>query len=115
MKKMMLLAVVLLIVLLSGCVLRERLLAPPEEWEAPEGTMIAVCTAEEDVHTYLYQGDGIYRYYINDVMQDEEAVNNIQEQAFLLGESMDNYLHEEYTTGQCVIGDYDEEEEYSFD
>ena len=99
-----------LTILLSGCGIRERLLAPPDEWEAPDGTLVAVCTVDEDVYKYLYKDDGVYQYYMNDVLQDDIALESIQEQAFLNGGSMDNYLRITYDTGVCVITNYYEDD-----
>ena len=110
MKKLMLLIVFSIVVLLSGCGLRERLLAPPDEMEIPEGSLQAVCTVGEDTYTHIYQGDGIYLYYINGVLQGDEELDNIQEQAYLNGESVDNYLNATYSTGECVIEDYVDED-----
>lgn len=110
MKKIMLVSVISLTFLLSGCGLRERLLAPPDEWTAPEGTLVAECTFDEDVYTYVYKDDGIYQFFINDVLQGDEALNDIQEQAFLNGESVENYLLITYDTGVCVTEDYYDEE-----
>ena len=107
MKKILFLVVLVsFTALLSGCGLRERLLAPPDEMEVPSGSLVANCTVEEDVHTYVYQDDGIYLYYINDVLQGDDKIDEIQEAAYLNGESVANYLNITYTTGQCVIEDY---------
>ena len=76
MKKIMLLVLVSLTTLLSGCGLRERLLAPPDEMEVPAGSLEAVCTVGEDVYTHVYKGDGIYLYYINGVLQGDEELDN---------------------------------------
>jgi len=107
MKKMIgLVLMIISMTLLTGCGLRERLLAPPDEWKAPDGTLIAECTVDEDVHTYVYKDDGIYQYFINDVLQGDAAIEEIQEQAYLNGESMANYLNMIYDPGVCVINDY---------
>ncbi len=101
-----LMGVVIIIILLSSCGLREKLLAPPDEWEAPVGTMVATCTVDENVYKYLFKDDGVYQYYINDVLQDDQALEKIQEQAFLNGESVENYLNITYQFGECIITDY---------
>ena len=94
------------IILLSGCGFREKLLAPPDEWEAPAGTLVATCTVDENVYKYLFKDDGVYQYYINDVLQGDAALEEIQEQAFLNGESVQNYLNITYNTGECIIEEY---------
>ncbi len=112
MKKFLLLTLLISLILsLSGCkALREKILAPPDEMEIPEGSLIAVCTVDDNVYTHIYKGDGIYIYYINDVLQGDEAIEYIQEQAFLNGESVDNYLKITYKVGECVIDDYVDED-----
>lgn len=102
----LLILLILSTVLLMGCGLRERLLAPPDEWEAPEGTLIATCTVDDDVHKYIYKDDGIYQYYINDMFQGDAVIEEIQEQAYLNGESMANYLNMTYDSGECIVDDY---------
>jgi len=112
MKRLILLILILsTTVLLIGCGLREKLLAPPEEMEIPEGSLIAICTVEEDVFTYVYKDDGIYQYFLNDVLQGDIELENIQEQAYLNGESMANYLNITYSFGDCVINNYYDDEE----
>jgi len=107
MKKIIELVGLLIIIgLLTGCGLREKLLAPPDEWEAPDGTLVATCTVDDNVYNYLYKDDGIYQYYINDVLQGDAAIEEIQEQAFLNGESVENYLIITYNSGECVTEEY---------
>lgn len=107
MKKMiMILLIIFTTFFLIGCGLRERLLAPPDEWIAPEGTQIAVCTVGEDIYTHVYKDDGIYQYYINDVLQGDAELDAIQESVFLNGENFENYLKITYNIGECVIEDY---------
>lgn len=108
MKKMSLLVFMFLTILaLSSCgYFREKLLAPPDEMEIPDGSSIASCIVDEVEHEYIYQGDGIYLYFIDEVEQDEEAINNIQEQAYLHGESVENYLYDEYGINGCSLEDY---------
>lgn len=107
MKKIIELVGLLIIIgLLTGCGLREKLLAPPDEWEAPDGTLVATCTVDDNVYKYLYKDDGIYQYYINDVLQGDAAIEEIQEQAFLNGESVENYLIITYNSGECVTEEY---------
>ena len=110
-KTIVLLLLVFTIILLSGCgVLRERLLAPPDEMVIPDGSLVAECTVGEDVYKHIYKDDGIYLYYINDVLQGDAEIDSIQEQAYLNGESMANYLTITYDPGECVISDYYDEE-----
>ncbi len=97
---------IIVIILLSSCGLREKILAPPDEWEAPEGTMVATCTVDENVYKYLFKDDGVYQYYINDVLQGDVQLEEIQEQAFLNGESVQNYLNITYNSGECIIEEY---------
>ena len=103
------------ITLLPSCGLRERILAPPTETEIPEGSLVAKCTVEEDEYIHIYKGDGIYYYFINDVLQGDEALNIIQEYAYLHGESIENYLEYNYDNDQCIIDDYSEQYDYLFD
>lgn len=111
MKKATLLVIVLLIGMLSGCkILRERLLAPPDEWTAPDGTQICSCDVDDIEYRYVYKDDGIYQFFIDDVLQSEEEINNIQEQAYLNGESVYNYLIITHNISDCTIEDYYPEE-----
>ncbi len=105
-KRLEVMIIIITIVFLSSCGIRERLLAPPDEWEAPEGTMVATCTVDDNVYKYLYKDDGIYQYYVNDVMQGDLELDEIQEQAFLNGESVENYLNTIYNSGECIITEY---------
>ena len=92
---------------LSGCrSLREELLAPPDEMEIPEGSLVATCIEGETTNKYVYQNDGVYQYFINDIEQDEESLDSIQEQAFLHKESVQNYLNDRYGVTGCTITDY---------
>ncbi len=109
-KVIVIFSLILVIGLLSGCGLREKLLAPPDVMEIPSGSLIAVCTKDDDVYKFIYKDDGVYEYYINDILQDEEAHDNILEQAYLHNESVENYLNDEYP-GACTITDYVSEEE----
>ena len=45
----LLIMVILSTVILVGCGLREKLLAPPDEMTIPNGSLIAVCTVGDDV------------------------------------------------------------------
>lgn len=109
MKRIFLLCnVILLTLLLVGCGWRERLLAPPDEYEIPSDSLIAQCTKEEDTFTFIYKDDGVYQYSINDVIQSEEILDTILEEAFLHGSSMDNYLLDEFS-GTCIVEEYIEE------
>lgn len=100
----------LFVVILSGCGLRERLLAPPDEVEIPDNSLKAECIKDDDTYTFVYQDDGVYQYFINDVEQDEEAVDSIIEQAFLHGSSVESYLNDEFP-GACTITNFEEEDE----
>jgi predicted small lipoprotein YifL len=93
------------LLVLSGCGLRERLLAPPDEVTIPEGSSEAICIKDDVTYRYIYQADGIYAFYIDDELQDESRMNTEQEQAFLHGESVINYLNTEYNN-TCTITDY---------
>ena len=101
MKKLLFL--VIFIMLLSGCHIKDA----PDEMEVPSGSSIAVCNDGEHKYTFVYQNDGIYLYFINDVEQDENMVDTIQEQAYLHEESVENYIFSEFTVDQCSIGAYD--------
>lgn len=92
---------------LSGCFfLREWIKQPPDDIEIPEGSSQAVCVKDDVTYTYVYQLDGVYLFYIDDVLQDEDAINHELEQAYLHGESVENYLNAEYGPSQCEISDY---------
>ena len=106
MKKVtVLLYFILLLILLSGCGLRERLLAPPDEYTVPEGSLVAECTKDDNTYKFIFQDDGVYQYFINGEEQDEEAVSSIIEQAYIYGSSVENYLNSEYPSS-CIITDY---------
>jgi len=111
MKKLLLIILMFSTVLvLSSCgYFREKLLAPPDEMEIPDGSSVAICIVDEVEHKHIYQGDGIYQYFIDDVEQGDAAIDNIQEQAYLHGESVENYLFDEYGIDGCSIEDYTEE------
>jgi hypothetical protein len=112
MKKIFGMVLLFLFILLSGCSgLRERLLAPPDEMEIPKGSLMATCEKEDIVYKYVYQNDGVYLYYIDDELQNEEALDLIQEQAYLHMESVANYLDDEYGIGACTIEDYVDSDE----
>lgn len=111
MKKIYLMILIVpMILLLGGCrSIRERILAAPDEMTIPEGSSVAVCVVDEIEYKHIYQNDGIYKYFINDVLQDENDLDVIQEQAYLHGESVENYLIDEYGIDGCIIEDYVEE------
>ena len=113
MKKVILLIFLsFVLVSLSSCrSWREELLAPPEEMQIPEGSLVATCTVDEIIYKYVYQNDGVYQYFINNIEQDEEALNLIQEQAYLHNESVQNYLNDEYGISGCVIENYIDEDD----
>jgi hypothetical protein len=97
-----------LVLLLSGCFfVREWIKRPPDQIEVPAGSSQAICEQDNVSYTYVYQLDGIYLYYIDDILQDEEALNHELEQAYLHGESVENYLNAEYGLSNCVITDYE--------
>lgn len=99
----------MIIAILSGCGLRERLLAPPKEYSVPDGSLVAECTKDDNVYKFVYQDDGVYLYYINDIEQDENALDYLLEQAYLNGSSVENYLAIEYPNS-CTFSDYEETE-----
>ncbi len=110
-KGLLMILIGFLLVSLNGCFLiRERLLAPPDEMTIPEGSSQAVCTKGEVTYTFVYQLDGVYLYYIDDNLQGEAGLDHVQEQAFLHDESVLNYLYEEYGESSCVITDYEDSE-----
>ncbi len=107
MKKVILVSlVILLVVTLSGCFSswRENLLAPPDEIQVPDDAIVATCIAE-DTFVYVYRGDVIYLYYVNDILQSEAEVHMLQEPVAIL-ESMQLYLDETFLTGSCTYGPY---------
>jgi len=97
--------VILLIILLSGCGLRERLLEAPNEVEIPENALIAECTKEDTTFTFIFKDDGVYQYSINNVIQSENILDTILEQAYLHDSSVEKYLEAEFL-GACVIENY---------
>lgn len=107
MKKMLIIASLFIVVLLGGCgTLREKLLAPPDEITIPEGSLVAICVKDDVTYKHIYKDDGIYQYFIDDKLQNESITDAILEQAYLNGESMDNYLTLEFGEGGCVIENY---------
>ena len=107
MKKMLIIVSMFLVLLLSGCgTWRENLLAAPDEMTIPEGSLIAICEKDDISYKHVYQNDGIYQYFIDDVLQTEEVLDTVQEQAYLNGESMANYLTEEFGEMGCDIQEY---------
>lgn len=106
MKKIIIIFSLILITgFISGCGWREELKAPPDEYKVPEGSKIAECNKDGDIHKYIYQDDGIYLYFINDIEQDEDALDYILEQAYLHDSSIENYLTDEYSSN-CAIFEY---------
>ena len=104
MKKILIILTLFVIISLSGCRgLREQLLAPPDEVEIPEDALTAICVKDDVTYKHIYKDDGIYQYYIDDVLQNEDVLDAIQEQAYLHGESMANYLTDEYGVDGCEI------------
>ena len=109
-KAMVLIMVFLSTFFLMGCgILRERLLAPPDEMQVPDGALNAVCTTDDHVYSYVYREGVIYLYYIDDELQDETGLSDIQDKIIQKGESTDNYLADTYETGECVIDDFVDE------
>ena len=108
MKKTMLLVLLcILTISLSSCrSWRENLLAPPDEMEIPDGSTLATCIVDDIEYKYVFQNDGVYQYFIDDVEQEEESLHLIQEQAFLHNESVRNYLAREYGAFGCSYEDY---------
>ncbi len=110
MKKILIIVSLILTVgLLSGCIWREELKAPPDVMEIPEGSLVAECTKDDDTYKFIYRDDGVYQYFINDIEQDEDALDSILEQAYLHGSSVENYLNEEFPSA-CTITNYIDEE-----
>lgn len=109
-KTLIIFSLILVIGLLSGCGLREELLSPPDEMEIPGGSLVAECTKDDDVYKFIYKDDGVYQYFINDIEQDEDALDSILEQAYLHGSSVENYLNNEFPSA-CTISDYINEED----
>lgn len=96
----------IMFLILSGCGLREKLLSPPDEFQLPDGSLVAVCVKEDITHKFIYKDDGVYQYFIDDVEQNEESVDYLIEQAYLNGSSVENYLAIEYP-GMCTFGEYE--------
>jgi hypothetical protein len=106
-KKILLFLLSFSIISLSSCrSWREELLAPPEETEIPDGSLVATCEIDEVIHKYVYKNDGVYQYFIDGIEQNENSVDTIQEQAYLHNESVENYLDDEYGEAGCIIIDY---------
>ena len=91
--------------MLSGCGWREELLSPPDEFSVPEGSLVAECSKDDDTYKFVYQDDGVYVYYINDVEQDQDSIDYLLEQAYINGSSVENYLAVEYPNA-CTISNY---------
>ena len=73
----------------------------------PDGSLVAECTKDENIYRFIYKDDGVYQYFINDVEQDEEALDYLLEQAYLNGSSVENYLAVEYPDS-CIYSKYQE-------
>lgn len=101
---------IILVVFLSACGFREKLLASPDEYTVPEGSLVAECTKNDDTFKFVYQADGVYLYYINDIEQSQDEVDNMIEQAYLHGSSVENYLADEFP-GTCTFSDYISDDE----
>lgn len=104
MKKMMVIIVLVFVLVLTGC--RRKFLDAPDEMKVPDGSLVAVCNDNSHTYTFVYQLDGVYLYYIDDILQSMEVTDSIQEQAFLHGESVENYLQSTFNSSQCIINDY---------
>jgi uncharacterized protein (DUF1919 family) len=113
MKRISLLIVVLsFVLLLSGCfIIREKIKAPPDEMTIPSNALVATCIKTEVTYKYIYFADGVYAFYIDDVLQSEEEVDYLLEQAYIHGQSVENYLNATYGEGFCEITDYVSEED----
>lgn len=113
MKKIMLISLTLgLLFMLSGCfILREKIKATPDEMSIPEGSEVAICTKDNVEYKYIFQEDGVYLFFIEDVEQDEAAIDHELEQAYLHDQSVLNYLYDEYGSTNCIISDYEENDE----
>jgi len=99
-----------LVLLLSGCfIIREKIKEAPEEMTIPDNALVATCLKDEVTYKYIYYADGVYAFYIDDVKQSEEEVDILLEQAYLHGQSVENYLNATYGQGVCEIEDYEEE------
>ena len=55
--------VLFVIVILSGCGLREKLLSPPDVFKLPEGSLVALCTKDDNTYKFIYKDDGVYIIY----------------------------------------------------
>ena len=112
-KTILVLLMILSTFFLVGCgVLRERLLAPPEKMEVPSDALIAICTTDDHVYSYVYRGGVIYLYYIDDELQGETKLSEIQDEIIHEGENTDNYLTTTYYTDECVIDEFVDEREW---
>lgn len=96
---------IFLISLLTGCGLRERLLATPDEYTIPDDSLIAECVKDEVSYTFIYKDDGVYQYSIDGVVQSEEVLDTILEQAYLHDSSVEKYLQAEFP-GVCTIEEF---------
>jgi len=100
----------LLLSILTSCgIIRENIKKAPTEMQIPEGSSQAICIKDENDYTFVYQLDGVYQYFINGELQNDEIMNTIQEQAFLHQESVFNYLIDEFGANGCTITPYVEE------
>ncbi len=106
MKTIFIVLLLFVLMFLSGCL--SKLLEAPDEMEVPSGSSQAICIKTEHSYTFVYQLDGVYLYYIDDILQGDEQLNTIQEQAFLHGESVIHYLEDEFGQNGCVITLYED-------
>jgi hypothetical protein len=109
MKKRIIFVIFLVGVCLSSCGLRERILAPPLEYTVPKDSLMAKCIKGEDHYMFVYKDDGVYQYFINDEEQSEDALDNILENAYIHGSSVENYLFSEFPDS-CTITNYENED-----
>lgn len=113
MKKTLLLILTFMLTLsLSSCfIIREKIKAPPDDISVPASSKEAICIKDDIEYKYVFQDDGVYLFFIDDVRQDETAVDHELEQAYLHNQSVLNYLYDEYGSTNCVVSDYVANEE----
>jgi len=88
--------------------LLEQLFGPPDEIQIPDDALVATCV-EGDEYTFIYKGDVIYQYFINDVLQSEEILSTVQDPSAIL-ESVELYLNETFLVDSCTYTDYEPED-----
>lgn len=76
----------------------------PQEMEIPDDATVATCTAG-DMYKYIYLGDHVYEFYLNDVLQEDSMLNIVQDAVDGAGTAAE-YLEATFQPGVCVYSGY---------